>query len=69
MTIRFACACGQELAAREEYSGKKVRCTSCGEVVAVPAGGPARTTAAPGGMIRFFPSFSTSPCRYLMSRL
>ncbi len=37
MSIQFACACGQKLAAREEHAGKRVRCTACGEVQTVPA--------------------------------
>ncbi|MBI1917778.1 MAG: hypothetical protein HYS12_24045 [Planctomycetes bacterium] len=56
MTIQFACACGQQLAAREEFAGKRVRCTSCGEVRIVPARGadrsPTRAPAAPE-LIRF----------------
>src|SRR5262249_32355645 len=54
MTIQFACACGQQLAAREEYAGKRVKCTSCGEIRTVPGGEfpPTREPAAPR-LIRF----------------
>src|SRR5262245_27542183 len=38
MTIQFACACGQNLAAREEHAGKRVKCTACGEIQTVPGG-------------------------------
>jgi hypothetical protein len=38
MTIRFACECGQQLAVRDENAGKRVRCTGCSSVVAVPDG-------------------------------
>src|SRR5205823_377241 len=41
MTIRFACECGQQLAVRDENAGKRVRCTACSSVVAVPNGTPA----------------------------
>src|SRR5262245_3469800 len=40
MSIQFACACGQQLAAREEYAGQRVKCTACGEVQTVPGGAP-----------------------------
>jgi hypothetical protein len=36
MSIQFACACGQKLAAREEYAGKRVKCTACGGLQTVP---------------------------------
>ncbi len=38
MSIQFACSCGQQLAAREEHAGKRVKCTACGEVQTVPGG-------------------------------
>jgi hypothetical protein len=59
MTIQFACNCGQQLAAREEFAGKRVRCTSCGEIRTVPdraANKPPTRTAAPPAapeLIRF----------------
>ncbi|HKB41163.1 MAG TPA: DUF1559 domain-containing protein [Gemmataceae bacterium] len=40
MSIQFACACGQKLAAREEYAGQRVKCTACGEVHTVPGNEP-----------------------------
>jgi hypothetical protein len=40
MSIQFACACGQKLAAQEEHAGKRVRCTACGAVRTVPSDEP-----------------------------
>src|SRR5437879_6373645 len=36
MAIRFKCACGQELQAREEHAGRKTRCPACGADMTVP---------------------------------
>src|SRR5262245_35122427 len=36
MSIRFACPCGQQLSAQEQYAGKRVRCSACGEIHTVP---------------------------------
>jgi len=47
MAIRFACACGQQLAVKDEYAGRKVRCTSCSQILSVPGGAPAAPAAAP----------------------
>ena len=55
MSIQFACACGQQLAAREEYAGQRVKCTACGEVQTVPGGArelPPERAPAPE-LIRF----------------
>ncbi|MBI3271449.1 MAG: FHA domain-containing protein [Planctomycetes bacterium] len=35
--IKFRCDCGKKLGVREELSGKRVRCTGCGEPVLVPS--------------------------------
>jgi hypothetical protein len=61
MTIQFQCDCGQALAARDDYAGKRVRCTGCGNIIAAPNGSSARRPAvteptpqpAAGEMIRF----------------
>jgi hypothetical protein len=34
--IRFACACGKLLQAREEYAGRMTRCPKCGEAMEIP---------------------------------
>ena len=48
MTIRFACDCGQELAAADEHAGKRVKCTSCGGIQTVPpTARPRPAVAAP----------------------
>ncbi len=39
MAIIFACSCGRQLQAREEYVGKTVRCPSCGKTTTVPSSG------------------------------
>src|SRR5688572_20268741 len=36
MTIRFACACGQQQTARDEHAGQTVRCSACGRPNIVP---------------------------------
>lgn len=36
MAIRLACACGSELQARDEWVGRRVKCTRCGEILTVP---------------------------------
>lgn len=36
MTVRFQCACGQKLSAKDESAGRKVRCPRCRSVVSVP---------------------------------
>jgi uncharacterized protein DUF1559 len=46
MTIRFACECGQTLAAAEENAGKRVKCTSCGGIQTVPPVSRPRPTVA-----------------------
>src|SRR5262249_24004629 len=61
MAIRFVCECGQQLSAREEYAGKRVKCTACQTLLIVPspedeAPAPKRSpqaSAKPPAMIRF----------------
>ena len=58
MTIRFACDCGRQLTAPEEYTGKRVKCSACGEIQTVPAAARRTTPAAAppplaDGVIRF----------------
>lgn len=36
MVVRFLCKCGKSLKAPDEYIGKKVSCTKCGDVLKVP---------------------------------
>ena len=37
MPIRVSCACGKNLLAKDELSGRRVQCPGCGKVVSVPA--------------------------------
>ena len=37
MTIRFSCECGQPLAVRDEFAGRRVRCSGCNEARLVPS--------------------------------
>jgi DNA-directed RNA polymerase subunit RPC12/RpoP len=52
MPIRFDCACGQGLTARDEHAGLRVRCHACGNAVAVPRDAVMEEPSDPG-MIRF----------------
>ncbi len=36
MVVRFVCKCGKSLKAPDEYIGKKVSCSKCGEISKVP---------------------------------
>jgi len=36
MAVRFSCKCGKKLKAADEFIGKKVLCSKCGETVKVP---------------------------------
>ncbi|MCH9655113.1 MAG: hypothetical protein K0U89_14740 [Planctomycetes bacterium] len=36
MVVRFVCKCGKSLKAPDEYIGKKVSCSKCGEISRVP---------------------------------
>ncbi len=47
MPIRFACGCGQPIAARDEYAGRRVQCIRCKRVLTVPAPGAPQAPAAP----------------------
>src|SRR5438093_13532647 len=37
MAIHFACTCGKKLRVADDLEGKRVRCPSCKQAVAVPA--------------------------------
>ena len=47
MTIAFACACGQQLQARDEHAGRRTRCPKCGRDVMIPSIEPAREAEVP----------------------
>lgn len=36
MVVRFVCKCGKTLKAPDDYIGKKVSCSQCGEIIRVP---------------------------------
>ncbi len=36
MPIQFACACGKQLQAKDEFAGRKMRCPNCQEVLTIP---------------------------------
>jgi hypothetical protein len=36
MAIRFSCACGKEMQAREEYAGRRTKCPACGAELVIP---------------------------------
>ncbi len=36
MPIRVSCQCGQQLSAKEEYAGKRVKCPGCGGPLLIP---------------------------------
>lgn len=38
MAISITCQCGQQFAANDKLAGKKVKCTKCGQLLAVPGG-------------------------------
>lgn len=41
MPIIATCACGKKFAAKDEHAGMRAKCPSCGQVLTIPAGGPA----------------------------
>jgi len=47
MPIKFQCACGKVLAARDEHAGRRAKCPACGTVVEVPKKSEARPASAP----------------------
>jgi DNA-directed RNA polymerase subunit RPC12/RpoP len=47
MAISFACDCGRKLRAKDEHSGKKVKCPDCGATITIPAVEPLPVLAAP----------------------
>jgi prepilin-type processing-associated H-X9-DG protein len=36
VAIRFACACGKEMQAQDEYAGRKTKCPACGKELRIP---------------------------------
>jgi hypothetical protein len=36
MTIEFTCACGKQIKAKDEWSGRRAKCTQCGQILTVP---------------------------------
>jgi hypothetical protein len=49
MPIRFACSCGKQLQARDEYAGRRIKCPNCEAVLSIPDGAaaPAPPAATP----------------------
>lgn len=45
MPVRFACQCGMQLQAKEEFAGRQMRCPKCKAVLTIPQ--PAGAAAAP----------------------
>src|SRR5262245_61603746 len=45
--IRFACACGRQLQARDDLAGKVATCPGCGERVPIPGPGAVRGDEPP----------------------
>lgn len=41
MSIRVKCQCGKQLAVKDEYAGKRVKCPGCGGAVVIPQAQPA----------------------------
>src|SRR5262249_26975121 len=46
MAIEISCECGKRLRAKEEWSGTRVKCPACGQVLTVPGARPARPAMA-----------------------
>lgn len=36
MAIAFSCACGKPMKARDEFAGRKMRCSACKKIVTIP---------------------------------
>lgn len=45
--IRVTCSCGKELQAKEDWAGKKAKCTNCGRLLIIPAAAFATSRAEP----------------------
>lgn len=56
MAIIVACPCGKQYRVKDEAAGKRFRCQSCGNLVAIPGPAPAAPPAVP-------PRRATSPAR------
>src|SRR5579883_2809052 len=62
MPVPVSCICGKAFRVADEYAGRKVKCPSCGGILAVTTAPTARpqetawvapTPTAPPGMVRF----------------
>lgn len=40
MAITFTCLCGKPMKARDEFAGRKMRCSACKKVVTIPETAP-----------------------------
>jgi hypothetical protein len=47
MPIRFACTCGKQLQARDEYAGRRIKCPNCEALLNIPAGSAAPAPPPP----------------------
>jgi hypothetical protein len=50
MAIVFTCACGRNMRAKDELAGKRVKCSACGQTVAIPYPVTSATAAAPANL-------------------
>jgi hypothetical protein len=56
MSITFQCSCGKNLAAKDEYAGKRMRCPACQAILTIPSAAAAPTEAVkPAGAKRASP--------------
>lgn len=47
MAIQFSCSCGKQFCVRDDYAGKRARCSVCGQELTVPQATAAAVTATP----------------------
>jgi hypothetical protein len=45
MAIMFACKCGKQMQARDEFAGRRMKCPSCQSIVTIPTAPPATVVA------------------------
>ena len=59
MAITFACECGKQMQAKDEFAGRRMKCPACQRVVTIPgavaAPGPATPAASPVEMPALVP--------------
>jgi len=48
MAISFTCTCGKRLQAKDEFGGKRIKCSACQKIVTIP---PKTTTPALGNLV------------------